>query len=140
MSHIRIYIYILIIYFTTFLVNNSDSDFQDSLFTRVLFFLFASFFLLRYTDFMQYFSCYLILMNLFSFGLCATDKYFAVHKRRRIRERTLFLSAIAGGSTGLLLGMYLCRHKTKHRSFTIGVPCILLLQLLFLGICHYYIK
>ncbi|PWL45597.1 MAG: DUF1294 domain-containing protein [Clostridiales bacterium] len=86
---------------------------------------------------MQYFSCYLVLINLLSFCLCAADKRFAIRKHKRIRERTLFLFAGAGGSVGLLLGMYLFRHKTKHRSFTIGVPCILLLQLLLLGIYHY---
>ena len=48
--------------------------------------------------------------------------------RRRIPERTLFLIAALGGSIGVLLGMYLFRHKTKHRSFVFGVPGILALQ------------
>ena len=29
---------------------------------------------------------------------------------------------------GALLGMYLFRHKTQHRKFTLGVPAILLVQ------------
>jgi uncharacterized membrane protein YsdA (DUF1294 family) len=48
--------------------------------------------------------------------------------RRRIRERTLFLLALLGGSPGVLLGMYVFRHKTKHRSFVLGIPAILILQ------------
>ena len=32
------------------------------------------------------------------------------------------------GSVGALLGMYLFRHKTKHRKFQIGIPVILLVQ------------
>ena len=48
--------------------------------------------------------------------------------RRRIRERTLFLLAALAGSPGVLLGMYVFRHKTKHRSFVLGIPAILILQ------------
>ena len=33
-----------------------------------------------------------------------------------------------GGSIGALLGMYLFRHKTQHKKFTLGVPAILLVQ------------
>ena len=50
--------------------------------------------------------------------------------RRRIPEKTLFLLAALLGSPGVLLGMYLFRHKTKHRSFVLGVPAILAVQLL----------
>ena len=50
--------------------------------------------------------------------------------RRRIPEKTLFLLAALLGSPGVLLGMYLFRHKTKHRSFVFGVPAILAVQLL----------
>ena len=38
--------------------------------------------------------------------------------------------AIIGGSIGALAGMYTFRHKTKHPKFTIGVPVILVLQLI----------
>ena len=47
---------------------------------------------------------------------------------RRIPERTLFLLASFGGSLGVLGGMYLFRHKTKHKSFVFGVPAILAVQ------------
>ena len=50
--------------------------------------------------------------------------------RRRIPEKTLFLLAALLGSPGVLLGMYLFRHKTKHRSFVLGIPAILAVQLL----------
>ncbi len=48
--------------------------------------------------------------------------------RRRIPEKTLFLIAALGGSLGVLAGMYLFRHKTKHKSFVFGVPLILAAQ------------
>ncbi len=59
------------------------------------------------------------------------DKRRAKRKgTRRIRERTLFLSAFLGGPAGALLGMWLFHHKTKHWYFVVGMPLILLAQAL----------
>lgn len=57
------------------------------------------------------------------------DKRKAKKNLWRIPERTLFLSAILGGSLGCIAGMYTFRHKTKHWTFTIGMPAILILQM-----------
>ena len=46
----------------------------------------------------------------------------------RVPEKVLFLSALAGGSLGSLAGMALFRHKTRHWSFRLGMPAILILQ------------
>lgn len=67
--------------------------------------------------------------NLIALVLMGVDKWKAGHRGWRIPEKTLFLSAILGGSVGALLGMYLFRHKTHHKSFTIGMPVILILQI-----------
>ena len=72
---------------------------------------------------------YLAAVNILAFILFGTDKYKAVHHRWRISERTLFTTAIIGGSLGSIAGMYAFRHKTKHASFTMGMPAILLIQL-----------
>ncbi len=50
------------------------------------------------------------------------DKYKARKNLWRIRESTLFLVAVLGGSLGIWLGMYAVRHKTRHPSFTLGIP------------------
>ena len=71
---------------------------------------------------------YLLAVNLLGFALMAADKKRARENRWRISERTLLLTAAAGGSVGVLLAMAELRHKTKHPKFTIGVPVILLLQ------------
>lgn len=72
---------------------------------------------------------YLLLVNLWSFALMGVDKRRAKRKgARRIRERTLFLSALLGGSPGALLGMWTFRHKTKHWYFVWGIPLILIAQ------------
>ncbi|MBQ5341076.1 MAG: DUF1294 domain-containing protein, partial [Oscillospiraceae bacterium] len=43
-------------------------------------------------------------------------------------EKALFLLAAGGGSIGSIAGMFTFRHKTKHLSFRIGFPAILILQ------------
>lgn len=45
----------------------------------------------------------------------------------------LILPAIMGGSIGSWIAMYVFRHKTKHRKFTIGIPVILLFQVYIVG-------
>ena len=74
-------------------------------------------------------TVYLIFMNLLAFLLMGLDKEKARRNRWRIPEKTLFLSAILGGSIGAILGIQVFRHKTKHASFRIGMPCILIAQL-----------
>lgn len=39
---------------------------------------------------------------------------------------------IAGGSIAALVGMYVFRHKTKHKKYTLGVPAILIVQVVLL--------
>ena len=68
--------------------------------------------------------------TLIAFALMGVDKWKAKHDSWRIPEKTLFLSAILGGTVGGLAGMYLFRHKTKHLSFTVGMPLILAVQVI----------
>jgi len=71
---------------------------------------------------------YLIGINVLTFLLYGIDKWKAQKSKWRIPEETLIWLAIVGGSIGALIGMYLFRHKTKHRKFTLGVPVIILAQ------------
>lgn len=73
---------------------------------------------------------WLLVWNFIAFALMGVDKAKARRGRWRIPEKTLFLSAILGGSVGAMLGMSLFRHKTQHRSFRLGMPLILALQVL----------
>lgn len=75
-------------------------------------------------------AVYLIAANLAAFALMGADKRRAQRCRWRIPERTLFLSALVGGSLGAILGMYFFHHKTKHLHFVVGLPLILLVQLI----------
>lgn len=77
----------------------------------------------------QIFLWALAALNLLAFALMGADKRRAKTARRRISERTLFLSAVLGGSVGAILGMWTFHHKTKHWYFVWGMPLILFLQL-----------
>ncbi len=57
------------------------------------------------------------------------DKSKAKRHAWRIPERTLFLASLLGGSIGTWAGMYLFRHKTKHWYFVVGMPAILVMQI-----------
>lgn len=76
----------------------------------------------------EFIGLYLVLINLMAFGLYGIDKWKAKKQKWRIPEKTLFLVAGLGGSFGAGLGMRVFRHKTKHRSFTIGIPLIFVAQ------------
>ena len=78
---------------------------------------------------MKLFQIYLLLINAWAFLLMLIDKYKAKKNLWRIRESTLLLIAAIGGSIGALAGMYTFRHKTKHLKFTLGIPVILVLQI-----------
>jgi uncharacterized membrane protein YsdA (DUF1294 family) len=78
---------------------------------------------------MKLFQIYLLLINALAFLLMLIDKYKAKKNLWRIRESTLLLIAAIGGSIGALAGMYTFRHKTKHLKFTLGIPVILVLQI-----------
>ena len=64
----------------------------------------------------------LLLWNLAVLLLYAWDKAQARRHGWRVPERTLLLCALLGGGAGGLLGMWLCRHKTRHTAFRVLVP------------------
>lgn len=78
---------------------------------------------------------YLVVMNIIGFTIMGIDKSRAKRGAWRIPEKTLFLIAILGGSIGSILGMKQFRHKTKHKTFTIGMPAILIVQAAIILYC-----
>lgn len=74
---------------------------------------------------------YLQLVNLAAFAAMGIDKFKAKTGRWRIPEAVLMTLAVIGGSIGAIAGMYLFRHKTRKHKFSIGLPAILVLQVLF---------
>ena len=77
---------------------------------------------------MKFILLYLLIINAAAVLSMLADKLRAKKNQWRIPERRLFLLAFLGGSPGILLGMYLFRHKTQTPKFTMGIPLILALQ------------
>ncbi len=71
---------------------------------------------------------YLLIVNIVALVMYYLDKQKAIKDKWRTPESVLIGVAAIGGSIGALLGMKMFRHKTKHKKFTIGVPLILVIQ------------
>ncbi len=72
---------------------------------------------------------YLGLINLIAFFIYGLDKVYARANAWRVRERTLLLLALCGGSLGAILGIQLFRHKTRKNIFLLYFSVILIAQL-----------
>jgi len=78
------------------------------------------------------FIIYLIIINLYGIFIMYQDKQKAINRKWRTTEAKLFGVALILGSIGILSGMYIFHHKTKHAKFVIGIPLILIIQLYIL--------
>lgn len=87
---------------------------------------------------MRYFGIYFLVINVVGYFAMMIDKRRAKRGEWRIPEKTLFTIALLYGSIGVSLGMKRFRHKTKHKSFVIGIPAIEVVQLILLIV--FYIK
>ena len=75
---------------------------------------------------------YIVVINFIAFAAFAVDKIAAIEKRSRIRIITLLGLCFIGGSLGGLSAMYLFHHKTQKDYFTVGVPLIIVMQVVVL--------
>jgi len=74
-----------------------------------------------------------VVINIIGYVVMSEDKNKARKRQQRVPEKTLFLLAAMGGALGVLTAMYRKRHKTRHLSFRIGIPLLLLLNILLYG-------
>lgn len=82
----------------------------------------------QYLPFIIYFA----VISLVTAIVTATDKYKAKKGAFRISEATLFILAAIGGALAEYATMRLIRHKTLHKRFMIGLPVIIILQIIIL--------
>lgn len=82
---------------------------------------------------------YFVFISVASVILTVYDKYAAIKGKRRTPENTLMLFSALGGSVIMLAAMLIIRHKTKHIKFMLGIPIIILFQLMVVLwiICRY---
>lgn len=79
-----------------------------------------------------------LIINILGYIIMGIDKKRAKKGLYRVPEKTLFLIALFGGSIGSILGMHHFRHKTKHWYFKYGMPLILILQVILVGVLYRY--
>lgn len=80
------------------------------------------------------FAGYFVVVNVVAFAMFAYDKWCAQNDKWRVRESTLLFWAAIGGAIGAGLAMEICHHKTLHLKFKFGVPILLFLQIIFIGL------
>ena len=79
-----------------------------------------------------YLLVYLVIINLITFLAFAYDKYRAKNDGWRVKNFFLLGLSFLGGSLGGLLGMKFLRHKSKKSYYRLGLPLMVLLQVLVL--------
>lgn len=85
------------------------------------------------------FLCWILVISLISIIITLYDKWAAKKRpKHRTRERTLLLLSALGGSIAMLLTMHGIRHKTQHKKFMIGIPVIILLQVILIAATVYF--
>lgn len=84
-------------------------------------------------------AVWLVIINFISVIVCIADKSRVKRGKWRVRESTLWALTILGGGAGMYLTMRLIRHKTLHKSFMIGIPLIVILQIIAV-FCILYLK
>lgn len=75
---------------------------------------------------------YFGIINFITFIVFAIDKVNAQEHRSRIKIVTLLGLSFIGESIGTLLAIYLLHHKTKKDYFTVGIPIIMIMQVIVL--------
>ena len=76
---------------------------------------------------------YLVIINIVTFLVYGIDKWKARKAMWRVREASLLMLAVLGGSIGAWLGMKVWLHKTQHKKFRYGIPAIIIIQLVIIG-------
>ncbi len=80
----------------------------------------------------KYVIIYFLVANLVGFLSMGIDKFKAKRGYWRIPEGTLIMITVLGGGIGTLIGMYTFRHKTKKLKFTVGIPTILITEVIII--------
>ena len=81
--------------------------------------------------------CWLALISLITAIVTAADKIKAKKGSFRVPEKTLIILALLGGAVAEYFTMRLIRHKTLHKRFMLGLPFIIILQLVLVTALFY---
>ena len=87
---------------------------------------------------MKFLYIYLIIINIIAVIVTIHDKRAAVKGTWRVKENTLLLISALGGSPAMYLTMLLIRHKTRKPKFMVGIPLILIAELIIIYLVLHY--
>ena len=73
---------------------------------------------------------YIAAVSLISVIVTVYDKIAAKRGASRTPEKTLLLLSALGGSVFMFLTMLMIRHKTQHLKFILGIPFIIIFQVI----------
>ena len=95
---------------------------------------------LPFGPFWTIFFAYIAFISLCSIVVCVRDKRVSKKNdvKLRIPEKSLFIWSILGGSLAMFITMKIIRHKTKHLSFMLGIPVIIVLQVALMVALRYW--
>ena len=71
---------------------------------------------------------YIVIINIISFIVFGVDKSKSQKNQWRIKESTLIVLSLLGGSIGSMIGMIVFHHKLNKKKFYIGIPLIFILN------------
>ena len=91
--------------------------------------------IVRYMSQRKILLLYLGVINLVTFILFGIDKYAAIKGIWRIPVATLLGFSFAGGAIGGIIAMYLFHHKTQKNYFAVGLPMMIVTQIMVLFYC-----
>lgn len=90
--------------------------------------------------FINFLILYLMIINLISIIITIFDKHRAIKRKYRVKESTLLIFSVLGGSIGMFITMQVIRHKTRHIKFMLGIPLIIILQIILAITVYIYAR
>lgn len=81
--------------------------------------------------FKENYIIYMIIVNIVALLVFKLDKYKANNKKYRISEMFFYIISLLGGSTGIIFGIILFKHKISKNSFSYKILLFFLVNKLF---------
>ena len=82
---------------------------------------------------------YLIIINIFAVIITAADKIKAIGHKRRISEAALLIVSALGGGVAMYISMLIIRHKTRKLKFMLGIPLIIVCEIIAVWLVMNYV-
>lgn len=88
----------------------------------------------------ELFLLYFLFISAISAFLTVYDKHASKCRGKRIRERTLMFCALIFGSLSMYITMVSIRHKTRHLKFMLGLPLLIIFNVVLVYVGAYMVK